>query len=88
MITHVAIKFNGKLWSLPQPYRHHHIIKMIVMLGEAEYVDTERDEQGFLDDTGKYLTREEAFLQAMTCCQIKEGSVGLQLGWLSSEDVW
>lgn len=28
-ITHVAIEFNGKVWSLPKPNRHHHVIRAI-----------------------------------------------------------
>lgn len=28
-ITHVAIKYNGKVYSLPKPNRHHHVIRMI-----------------------------------------------------------
>ena len=29
MITHVAIKYNGVVYSLPKPNRHHHVIRSI-----------------------------------------------------------
>lgn len=92
MITHVAIRFQGKVWSLPRPYRHHHIIRVIMYLdgkfgnGNLTAVDTHGDDQGFLDDTGKYLTRREAEVVAQQCNQIKNGKIiG---GVLTSEDLW
>ena len=91
MITHVAVRFNGKLWSLPRPYRHHHIIRVIMYLdnmhgGELDSVDAHGDDQGFLDDTGQYLTRKEAEVHAALNGQIKNGKIiG---GVLTSEDLW
>jgi len=38
-ITHVAIRHQGKIWSLPKPNRHHHIISLIVRETKCSYVD-------------------------------------------------
>jgi hypothetical protein len=91
MITHVAIRFQDKLWSLPRPYRHHHIIRVIMYLdgkfgdGELTSVDTHDKDQGFLDHTGAYLDREQALKHAMACGQVVKGKWGEHL---YSEDVW
>jgi hypothetical protein len=91
-ITHVAIRFQGKVWSLPRPYRHHHIIRVIMYLdgqfgdGELTAVDTHGNDQGFLDEAGQYLTRKEAEARATLTGQIKNGKIiG---GVLTSEDLW
>lgn len=98
MITHVALKFQGKVWSLPCPYRHHHIIEMIAWLDSSvptarsgdpvTYIDAHGEDQGFLDDSGKYLTRKEALVVATENNQLKEDTMGPELGELYSEDVW
>ena len=92
IITHVAIRFQNKVWSLPRPYRHHHIIRIIMYLdgqfgdGELTAVDTYGDDQGFLDSSGKYLTRKQAQVNAMINNQVKNGKIiG---GVLTSEDLW
>lgn len=83
-ITHVALIFNGKVWSLPRPYRHHHIIRTIVALGEAEKVDSQS--QGFLDDMGRYVSRQRAFEIVKRNGQLPTGIIiG---GVLTSEDLW
>jgi len=91
-LTHVAIRFQGKVWSLPRPYRHHHIIRVIMYLdgqygdGELTAVDTHGDDQGFLDETGRYLNRNQASVNAELNGQIKNGKIiG---GVLTSEDLW
>lgn len=85
-ITHVAIRFDGRLWSLPRPYRHHDIIRMIVELGAASRVDAMGDDQGFLDASGRYLRRGPALVSAQMNGQIIEGRG--QHPQLYSEDVW
>ena len=86
-ITHVALRFNGQIWSLPRPYRHHHIIGMIVHLNpDIRHVDAHGEDQGFLDETGRYLTRKQAEVSAALNDQIKNGKIiG---GVLTSEDLW
>lgn len=64
-ITHVALRFRDRVWSLPRPYRHHNIIRMIVWLDpDVDHVDAYGDDQGFLDASGRYLTRAQAKVSA------------------------
>jgi hypothetical protein len=58
-ITHVAIRFRGKVWSLPAPNRHHDVIRLIAEETGVESVDGGCT-QGFLDSAGRYLNRKEA----------------------------
>ena len=82
MITHVAIKYADKVYSLPPPNRHANIIRMI---GGIKGPDT----QGFLDDTGNFLNRRDAFIHATACNQVKVRQPGQYNGdELFSEDLW
>lgn len=83
MITHVAIQYKGKLYSLPKPNRHHHIIHQI----ELETGDTGiYGDQGFLDDQGNFLDRAAALLHAQACHQLNDRP--LWDDWLYSENLW
>lgn len=109
-ITHVAIRHKGKVYSLPAPNRHHHILWMIAkekgLPDVPEVVDADKlavkpeadvegcgkkvrrkgEEQGFLDDSGRYLTRDGALEIVKLNGQLKNGRViG---GPLTSEDLW
>lgn len=88
MITHVAIRFQGKVYSLPPPNRHHDVIRLIVEQTGAKYVDAHGDDQGFLASDGLYWRREDALRIARECGQLKPGGLGERLGELYSEDVW
>lgn len=67
MITHVAIIYKEKTWSLLKPNRHHHIIYQIHLeTGDMGIFG----EQGFLDQEGNFLNREEALLHAQDCKQL------------------
>ena len=86
MITHVAIIFDGKTYSLPKPNRHHHVIRHI--LETNSHVDhISGDRQGFLDDKGTFLNRREALAHALECEQVKDPTA-IRAGRLFSEDVW
>ena len=85
MITHVAIVRDGVTYSLPKPNRHHHILYSGMMAGK---VGKERDTQGFVDDTGKFLTRKEAFVIATESGQINRRKGGYDGPDLYSEDLW
>lgn len=66
------------------------ILFLVEEFGEYTKEQPERfnsgKDQGFLDDTGKYLTRQEAEVVARQCNQIKNGEIiG---GELTSEDLW
>ena len=86
-ITHVAMRFEGKVYSLPAPNRHHHLIRLIVEETGAEYVDTLGDDQGFLDESGQYLTRRQALVSALINGQVKDEK-NIRAGQLFSEDLW
>lgn len=81
-IAAAAIKFRGKVYHLPAPNRHHHIIAYIRNLHETAVT---QEVQGFLTNSGKFLDRKEAARIAIAAGQIKA------LRWppnLYSEDLW
>jgi len=86
-LTHVAIRFGGKVYSLRAPHRHHHVIAFIRQETGVDHVDVPEDDQGFLDESGRYLNRHQALVSAHMFGQIKEGTV-IRAGRLFSEDVW
>jgi hypothetical protein len=86
-LTHVALRFGGKVWALPRPYRHHHIRNVILMLDhDVHSVDCRDEDQGFLDESGRYLNRRQAEVSAFLNEQVKNGK--LIGGPLTSEDLW
>jgi hypothetical protein len=88
MLTHVAIRFQGDLWYMSAPKRHHHIIQRIVEETGVESVDVDmNDDQGFLDESGNYYGRVEALVHALACGQVKD-PLKVRAGILTSEDVW
>lgn len=70
-ITHVAIRFNGVIYSLPAPNRHHNVIRHIVETTGVKYVDSRGDDQGFLDEAGNYLARRYALKVARLNGQLR-----------------
>ena len=82
MIVGVAIKKDQIVYFLPEPYRHHHVIKMM----KRDYADGKPHKyQGFVTDDWKYLTRKEAAIYAL------ENGQCSKLGYpprLFSEDLW
>lgn len=85
-ITHVAIRFDGIVWSMERPYRHHHVIRTIVEATGRRYVDAAERAQGFLDSAGRFLDRFEALEVARAAGQLRE-DVPVQ-DRLYSENVW
>ena len=86
-ITHVAIRFQGRIFSLPAPNRHHHVIRHIVDELGVRYVNSHGEDQGFLDESGQYLTRKQALVSALLNDQVKDPTQ-IRAGELFSEDVW
>jgi len=84
-IVRAAIKYQGQVYSLPAPHRHHHIISSI-----PDYDGTLEDSQGFVDANGKYLERGEAYQLAVSSGQIRRnpGTEEYQGTELFSEDLW
>lgn len=87
MLTHVAIRFHGKVWSLPAPNRHCHVVRHIVEQTGVDSVDVDEDDEGFLDDKGTYYRRRAALSHALRCCQVKD-LAKIRMNRLFSEDVW
>lgn len=87
MITHVAIRFKGTVYSLPKPNRHHNVIHHIVETTGEKFVDAYGENQGFLDDQGRYLTRRQALIVARKAGQLLPHREVVQ-EMLFSENVW
>ncbi len=86
-ITHVAIRFNGVIHSLPAPNRHHDVIRKIVDEDPSVTdVGSRGDDQGFLNEDGLYLTRKCALSFAVANGQVKNGKLIGSV--LTSEDLW
>ncbi len=86
MITHVAIKYEGKVWSLPPPNRHCHVIWDICAKLEINQIGDD-EEQGFLDHEGNFLNREKALEVALANNQVKDPN-NILANQLFSEDLW
>lgn len=84
-ITHVAIKFRGETYSLPEPNRHHHVIKLIADTLKITRID--KHEEGFLDEAGLFLDRKQALARALHTNQVKNPN-DIRAGQLFSEDLW
>lgn len=80
MITHVAIRYEGKIHSLPRPARHHDVIRKIGGISGP-------DVQGFLTESGVFLNRREALFYALEHGQIQHPSEVRSCA-LYSEDLW
>ena len=73
-----ALLKDGRVISLPRPHRHGDFYKpyTVEMLDGATL--------GFLGNSGRFLTREEAYHEAVKAGQLKEGGTPCLL----SEDLW
>lgn len=83
MITHVAIHYNHKYYSLPAPNRHHNVIRMIA--AENGVGIQGPDVQGFLRDGHKFLNRKQAMNHAIHVGQVQGKE---RMTELFSEDLW
>lgn len=86
-ITHVAIRFQDKIWSLPAPNRHHHVFSLIVRETGVDHVDVAWEDEGFLDESGQFLNRRQALASAARNNQIIDRDK-VRCDMLTSEDVW
>lgn len=82
-IEGVGIVVEGKLYTLPRPNRHHHVIHLIYQ-ETGEQVDT--DSQGFVTSSGRYVEREEALEIARNAGQLLP--CHFHKTQLFSESVW
>jgi hypothetical protein len=62
MINQAAIMdTTGKVWTLPRPARHSTIINLMM----KNNVNPRKCFQGFVDEAGKFYTRQEALIHAI-----------------------
>lgn len=94
MIVGVAVRLeSGEVYSLPRPARHCHLFAEYNARAREDGWDApwegwpsdliREGEQGFVDEHGAFLTREEAAQHAYACGQIVAPKKAL-----FSEDVW
>lgn len=81
-IVAAAILYEGRLYTLPQPARHSHVIGVIWHEIKKQVAG---ETQGFVTDEGKFVDRKEALRIATEAGQITEPS---GLPELYSEDLW
>ena len=62
-ITHAAVKYNDRVYSLPRPWRHHHVLRLIGgVYGQCT--------QGFLTNHGEFVNRNKAMKIAIDANQV------------------
>ena len=91
MITHVAIRQDGKIYSLPEPFRHHHVIKTMARIcelptpinGEQGFLWTSEDHDTLTIMHVSFLTRRQAAKAMYMFGYMEE-----EKEELFSEDIW
>lgn len=83
-LVRAALLHDGKIWSVPAPGRHHHVIRL---MADAGLGPEAQRHQGFMTDTGRYVDRREGLKIAEAANQIirRTGNADDQL---YSEDLW
>lgn len=81
-VVAAAIRQDGKIYSMPPPMRHGHVIHSMVTKGCKTPIT---GDQGFLLSNGKFADRKVAGVIAVAAGQIKELSHPPRL---YSEDMW
>lgn len=83
-ITQAAIRYNGKIYTLPRPKRHHDIIHHMAGLGFGPEC---MHDQGFITNHGIFVDRIEAKKIAREANQfVSTYLYGYEK--LYSEDIW
>ena len=84
-IERAAIMYEGVCYHLPSPYRHHDVIRDIARQNGVGIRGG--DVQGFLDNRGTFVNREEALAIALAARQVLDIK-NIRAGELFSEDLW
>lgn len=87
MIVAVAVRWKGKVYSLPEPNRHHDVLRLIHDETGDWPVNAHGDDQGFLDEAGTYYRRAPALVHAIMNEQVEAGKT-ITPRELYSEDLW
>lgn len=80
-IEAAAVRVDGVTYTLPRPARHFHVLQEVAKAG----VRARLDQQGFVTDCGRFLTRKQARGVADKAGQLKGPLIG---SVLTSEDLW
>lgn len=87
MIIAVAILYDGVVFSVAKPARHHDVIKKHFdetgLKGSGD-----QNGQGFLTDTGEFLDRKASAIHTRECGQFTDRVKIGHKKRLFSEDVW
>lgn len=85
-IVAAAIRdIDGNVWQIPQPARHHDVIRLMRESGYTGPVSG-KDQQGFVLSNGRYCRRAAALSVAKKARQLKGGKlIGSQV---TTEDLW
>lgn len=94
-IIAAAVKYGELICHVPAPGRHHNVLHAVYgireSLTEEAKEEFEKKIEGFLDCSGNFLNRKEAYIHAKECCQPwfrSTNSKHYQGDELYSEDVW
>ena len=86
-IVRAAICWNGAVYSLPKPARHHNVIRLMTEY-ELPFEAVSPQNQGFLTSFGDFVYRDEACIIARKSKQIEEVKRTDPQDQLFSEDLW
>lgn len=88
-VEKAAIYFEGAVYSVERPGRHHNVMDLMIEKGVCERVDSNA-EQGFLLSDGRFARRKAALHKAIRSGQIDIDDVTPQMNrfGLFSEDLW
>ena len=84
-IERAAIFYNGTIYSVPRPGRHHTVIQMMARDGFPNEAMALKN-QGFVTNTGRFVDRYEGAKIARAAGQIVRDPTPPDM--LTSEDVW
>jgi hypothetical protein len=85
-IVAAAIRVGEEIVTLPPPARHHTLIKLIFERNDdGERVIIQPEDQAFITDTGRFISRVDAAVLAIANGQIEFARWGKEL---YSEDLW
>lgn len=88
LITGVSVKneFVGKVYWLPEPFRHHHVLRSTAYKKEVSGKSLFPDQQGFIVDNTYHVDRRQGLIIARAAKQLNNRA--LHSDELYSENVW
>ena len=81
-IVAAAVIYEGVIFTIPKPARHHNIVHAMFYMGLPKLA---QKEQGFILSNGQYINREEAAALALANGQCENL---MAPPYLYSEDLW